>query len=248
MSLQDQISAAIAQVNGTSGPSKATKRQNASGDGRGVSQVRNSNGYEVEVGDDEDDETGGEDQPQPKTNERGIRRELAAAIIGVAPASITGWIRRGRIQMTHDDFVPIREVRRMTIEVNLQKNRRRAPGDEDDTNQPDVQAKNRLESAKADIAEIELEVKRRNLVNRNAARKAFEEAAVVTKQRVLAVVDTVVADLQGKKDPNVMGTIIRKHLINTLITLSKGIRLSGESVTVAVEEATTAEVESGGES
>lgn len=241
MSLQDQLSAAIAQVNGTSG---AKKRQNASGDGRGVSQVRNSNGYEVEVGGEEDDETPGEGVPQPKTNERGIRRELAAAIIGVAPASITGWIRRGRIQMTHDDFVPIREVRRMTIEVNLQKNRRRAPGEEDDSNTSDVLAKNRLDSAKADIAEIDLEVKRRNLVSRNAARKAFEEAAVVTKQRVLAVVDTIVADLQGKKDPNVMGTIIRKHLISTLITLSKGIRLSGESVMVA--EST--EVEIGGES
>lgn len=228
MSLQDQLSAAIAAVNSQ----KTPKQANSKGDGRGVSLRRERNGNDFESGgvDDEDENDETPDRPQPRTNERGIRKELAAAIIGVAPASITSWIRRGRIQMTHDDFVPIREVRRMTIEVSLQKNRGRP--EEDGGTNTDVMAKHRLDSAKADIAEIDLEVKRRNLVSRNAARKAFEEAAVVTKQRVLAVVDTIVAELQGKKDSNVMGNIIRKHLTGTLITLSKGIRLSGETVTV----------------
>lgn len=150
-------------------------------------------------------------------NERGIQKALAAAIIGVGNASVSEWIRGGRIALTLDGFVPLREVRRMTIEVALAKRGRKNR----DEGGVDVHAESRLKSAQADIKELELERLRGTLVSRESAARAFAEAAVVTRTRLMGVADSVAPVVIGKKEHVEVVSAIRDHIADALETLAE---------------------------
>ena len=149
-------------------------------------------------------------------NERGIQKALAAAIIGVGNASVSEWVRAGRIALTLDGFIPLREVRRMTIEVALAK-RGRKNRDEGGTG---IHAESRLKTAQADMKELELEKLRGTLVSRESAARAFAEAAVVTRTRLMGVADSVAATVIGKKDHVEVVSVIRTHIAEALETLA----------------------------
>ena len=158
--------------------------------------------------------------------ERGIQKELAAAIINVNTGSLTQWIAAGNVRLTPDGFVPIPEVRRKLIEVYRHKNRITSTtvGSGEDA----VDAKQRSEIAKANLAELEFAKASRLVVSRQAVKLKFADIAAVVKTRILSLPERLADELLGQTKRHIVLGILTRELTEALEGLARPFKLITE--------------------
>lgn len=156
--------------------------------------------------------------------ERGVQKELAAAIINVNSGSVSQWIQSGSVRLTPDGFVPISEVRRKVIEVYKHKNRLSTVGSGEDT----VDAKQRTEIAKANLAELEFAKASKLVVSRQAVKLKFADMAAVVKTRILSLPERLADELLGQTKRHEVLAILTKELTEALEGMARPFRLLTE--------------------
>lgn len=147
--------------------------------------------------------------------ERGILRNLAAAIIGIAPSLIYQWTSHGNIKVTSEGLVPISEVRRKTIEWHDKNSGKRAATDEGA-----IEAKIRGERAKASLAELELEERLGKVVSREAVQARLVDLFSMVKTRLTAMPDAYAAELAAKTDAQDVRAFLAKQIHSVLTILA----------------------------
>jgi phage terminase Nu1 subunit (DNA packaging protein) len=164
--------------------------------------------------------------------ERGMQKELAAAIINVNTGTIHQWVQMATLRLTADGFVPIPEVRRKVIEVWRSKNKVLTAGGAEDT----VDAKQRAEIAKANMAELDFAKASKTVVARQAVRLRFADIAAVVKTRILSIPERLADSLVGVTKRHEVLTILTQELTEALEGLAKPFRLQSEETDDVIDQ------------
>lgn len=150
--------------------------------------------------------------------ERGVQKELAAAIINVNTGTLTQWADGGGIRLTPDGFVPIPEIRRKIFEVHRGRSGV-LTGSPEATTVSD--AKVRAEIAKAGGEELKFAQALGEVVSRKAVIARFVDIAAMVKTRLMSIPDRLADDLVGIPDRHKIRSILSKEIVEALSGLSK---------------------------
>lgn len=158
--------------------------------------------------------------------ERGIQKELAAAIINVSTGSLTQWVEAGSIRLTSDGFVPIAEVRRKIFEVH--RGRAAVPLAADGDVNAIAMAKVRAEVAKGAMEELKFANASKEVVSRQAVSIRFSDMAAIVRTRLLSLPNRLADDLTGVEDRHQVLRILTQEITEALAALAKPFSLRRE--------------------
>lgn len=155
--------------------------------------------------------------------ERGVQKELAAAIINVNTGTLTQWADGGSIRLTLDGFVPIPEIRRKIFEVHRGRSGVLSGSPDADSVS---QAKLRGELAKAGGEELKFAEAKGEVVSRKAVALRWVDIAAMVKTRLLSIPGRLADDLVDIPDRHEIFAILTKEVTEALTSLSKPFSLT----------------------
>lgn len=161
------------------------------------------------------------------SGERGISRSSAALIIGCDIGPLGKWIGLGLVRTTPDGFIPVIEVRRLTIEVHERRRANERPQETDGETEQVFESKARLEKAKADLAELEFTNRLASVVSLRAVELRYQDISSMVRTRFLALPERLADALAATTDRHAIKEMLAETVHEMLTSLAAPYKMRG---------------------